>query len=224
MFVSRGDFGSYWSMAQSGFDTEPPKKALSQKLEITRDFLGDKDKPIVQTTLGEEISVRIRVRALEQAESNVAIVDLLPAGFEVVMQTQAKDDSSESEANKNESSSPSPSAEGEGEPQGEGEGEGEGEGGGEGEGESEASEESGPTSGVLSVALPGSTLSVDYIDVREDRVVIYGSVGKEIETFLYKIKATNAGKVITPAAHAESMYDRSVRARGEPGRMTVVRP
>ncbi|HEX7598078.1 MAG TPA: hypothetical protein VF518_07670, partial [Polyangia bacterium] len=224
---SRGDFGSYWSMAQSGFDTEPPKKALSQKLEITRDFLGDKDKPIVQTTLGEEISVRIRVRALEQAESNVAIVDLLPAGFEVVMQTQAKDDSSESEANKNESSSPSPSAEGEGEGGGEGGGEGEGEGGGEGEGESEEpekSEESGPTGGVLSVALPGSTLSVDYIDVREDRVVIYGSVGKEIETFLYKIKATNAGKVITPAAHAESMYGRSVRARGEPGRMTVVRP
>jgi uncharacterized protein YfaS (alpha-2-macroglobulin family) len=77
---------------------------------------------------------------------------------------------------------------------------------------------------MLSVALPGSDLSVDYIDVREDRVVIYASVNKEMSTFLYKIKATNAGKMITPAAHAESMYDRSVRARGEPGRLTVVRP
>jgi len=54
--------------------------------------------------------------------------------------------------------------------------------------------------------------------------VLYGSVGKEMSTFSYKIKATNAGKVVTPAIHAESMYDRSVRARGEPGNLIVVRP
>jgi hypothetical protein len=45
-----------------------------------------------------------------------------------------------------------------------------------------------------------------------------------MSTFIYKIKATNAGKVVTPAIHAESMYDRSIRARGEPGTIVVVRP
>lgn len=77
---------------------------------------------------------------------------------------------------------------------------------------------------MLTIALPGSDFAVDYVDVREDRVVLYGSVGKEMSTFSYKIKATNAGKVVTPAIHAESMYDRSVRARGEPGNLIVVRP
>jgi hypothetical protein len=72
-------------------------------------------------------------------------------------------------------------------------------------------------SGVLTIALPGSDFAVDYVDVREDRVVLYGSVGKAMSTFIYKIKATNAGKVVTPAVHAESMYDRSVRARVSPG-------
>jgi hypothetical protein len=43
-------------------------------------------------------------------------------------------------------------------------------------------------------------------------------------TFMYKIKATNAGKMVTPAVHAESMYDRSVRANGDAGMITVARP
>ena len=72
--------------------------------------------------------------------------------------------------------------------------------------------------------MPGSDFPLDYVDVREDRVVLYGTIGTEMTTFLYSIKATNAGKVVTPAIHAESMYDRSVRARGEPGRLIVVRP
>jgi uncharacterized protein YfaS (alpha-2-macroglobulin family) len=49
-------------------------------------------------------------------------------------------------------------------------------------------------------------------------------VGKSMTTFAYKIKATNVGKVVTPAVHAESMYDRSVRAHGDAGMLTVVRP
>jgi hypothetical protein len=102
---------------------------------------------------------------------------------------------------------------------------GENEGGGEGEeGESEEAPKGAGGPGLLTIALPGSDFAVDYVDVREDRVVLYGSVGKEMSTFIYKIKATNAGKVVTPAIHAESMYDRSVRARGEPGNLIVARP
>jgi uncharacterized protein YfaS (alpha-2-macroglobulin family) len=210
VFGSHGDFGSYWSLSQSGFDVEPTPKAMSNKLEIVREFLGSDDKPIKKVDLGDEISVRIRVRALNEFVWNAAIVDLLPAGFEVVMQTAEPDAAEGDEGNPQ----PNPSAEAD-------------ENGGQGEGEGEADEETPKGAGgpsLLTIALPGSDFSVDYLDVREDRIVLYGSVGKEMTTFIYKIKATNAGKVVTPAIHAESMYDRSVRARGEPGNLVVVRP
>jgi uncharacterized protein YfaS (alpha-2-macroglobulin family) len=212
VFGSHGDFGSYWSLSQSGFDVEPAQKALSNKLEIVHEFLGDDDKPIKKVGLGDEISVRIRVRALHELAWNVAIVDLLPAGFEVVMQTAVQNEDSEQDGD----SQPNDMTSTEG---------GENEGGGEGEeGESEEAPKGAGGPGLLTIALPGSDFAVDYVDVREDRVVLYGSVGKEMSTFIYKIKATNAGKVVTPAIHAESMYDRSVRARGEPGNLIVARP
>src|SRR5262249_14087557 len=71
------------------------------------------------------------VRALGEAVPNLALVDLLPGGFEVVVQrasqtSDAADDSAATE----------PGA-GEGEPGGEGEREGDGEPGGDGEGEPE---------------------------------------------------------------------------------------
>ena len=216
VFGSHGDFGSYWSLSQSGFDIEPAKKALSDRLEIVHEFLGDNSEPIKKVGLGDEISVRIRVRALHELVWNVAIVDLLPAGFEVVMQTTAQGGESPEGKEDNAQSNDTTSTEGE-ENEGQSEGEGEGE-----SGEETPAGAGGP--GLLTIALPGSDFAVDYVDVREDRVVLYGAVGKEMSTFIYRIKATNAGKMVTPAIHAESMYDRSVRARGEPGTLIVTRP
>jgi uncharacterized protein YfaS (alpha-2-macroglobulin family) len=214
VFGSRGEFGSYWSLSQSGFDIEPAKRALSQKLEIVREFLGDDAKPIAKVGLGDEITVRIRVRGLEQDVWNTAIVDLLPAGFEVVMQTESIEESGDEGV-----SEPSESSGCEGEDCGEGEG------GGEGNGEpAESQPAHQPRAGALTIALPGSDFPTDYVDVREDRVVLYGTASTEMQTYLYKIKATNLGTMITPAIHAESMYDRSVRARAEPGKIVVVKP
>ncbi|HEX7509230.1 MAG TPA: MG2 domain-containing protein [Polyangia bacterium] len=218
VFGSHGDFGSYWSLSQSGFDIEPATKAMSNKLEIVHEFLDDKDKPIGKVGLGDEISVRIRVRALHELLWNVAVVDLLPAGFEVVMQTSAQGAGSEEGGESHAPSGEVAPSEGE-----ENEGQGESESEGQETDDREAPSGTGGT-GLLTIALPGSDFSPDYIDVREDRVVLYGSIGKEMSTFIYKIKATNSGKVVTPAIHAESMYDRSVRARGEPGTMTITRP
>jgi hypothetical protein len=211
VFGSRGDFGSYWSLSQSGFDREPAKKPLAEKLEIARQLVGDDGKPVGKVGLGDEITVRIRARALGEPVWSVAIVDLLPAGFEVVMQTAPVEEPAESEAPAVESEP----CEGEGCEPSEGEGEPAGEA---------APAARGSRSGALTIALPGSDFPLDYVDVREDRVVLYGTVGRNVTTFLYKIKATNSGKVVTPAIHAESMYDRSARARGEPGYVLVGRP
>ncbi len=222
VFGSHGDFGSYWSLSQSGFDLEPAKKGLSEKLEVVREFLGDDDKPIAKVGLGDEIKVRIRVRSLGDLLWNVAIVDLLPAGFEVVMQApKSAEGGAGDESGGGQPAGAEVESGGEGAEGGE-EAEGAEEGGPEAENESRGAGSAG--AGVLGIALPGSDFGLDYVDVREDRVVLYGSVGKSMSTFNYKIKATNAGKVVTPAIDAESMYDRSVRAHGEPGTITVVRP
>lgn len=216
VFGSHGDFGSYWSLSQSGFDLESPKKAMSKKLEIAREFLGGDDKPIGKLGLGDEIKVRVRVRSLGEQLWNVAIVDLLPAGFEVVMQTASTEIAAE-ESGEDRTTDSETDGEGEGGESSEGEGDNT-------EAEAEGSGASQAAAGALTVALPGSDFALDYVDVREDRVVLYGSVGRAMTTFLYEIKATNAGKVVAPAIHAESMYDRSVRANGDPGLITVTRP
>jgi uncharacterized protein YfaS (alpha-2-macroglobulin family) len=53
----------------------------------------------------------------------------------------------------------------------------------------------------------------DYIDVREDRLIFYGSIGPEARTFVYRMKPTNPGKFAVPPLYAEGMYDRSIQAR-----------
>lgn len=215
VFGSHGAFGSYWSLSQSGFDLEPPKQAMSKKIEIARELLGNDDKPIAKVGLGDEIKVRVRVRSQGEPLWNVAIVDLLPAGFEVVMGMRiAEEEGTETHGERTETEGDR--TETEGEPAGEGTAEGEEEG--------DNTEGDRSEGGGVTVALPGSDFALDYVDVREDRVVLYGSVGKTMTTFLYKIKATNVGKVVIPAIHAESMYDRSARAHGEPGLITITRP
>ncbi len=64
---------------------------------------------------------------------------------------------------------------------------------------------------------------VDYADIREDRVVFYGSVGKDVLDISYKVRATNVGQFIMPAAYGEAMYDRRIFARSAGGAFTVVK-
>jgi len=58
---------------------------LSDGLEIYREVLGKNNEAASRTKLGEQLHVRIHVRSLQHEPlTNVAIVDLLPGGFEVV--------------------------------------------------------------------------------------------------------------------------------------------
>ena len=61
----------------------------------------------------------------------------------------------------------------------------------------------------------------DYRDVRDDRLVLYGSFGESLTEIRYRVKATSPGEFVAPAAHARAMYHRSVRGRSAPGRLTV---
>jgi uncharacterized protein YfaS (alpha-2-macroglobulin family) len=52
----------------------------------------------------------------------------------------------------------------------------------------------------------------DYVDIREDRIVLYGTVSNRVSSFTYRARAINSGSFTTPALFAEAMYDKSVWA------------
>jgi uncharacterized protein YfaS (alpha-2-macroglobulin family) len=75
------------------------------------------------------------------------------------------------------------------------------------------------------LGLDSSSWHADHADVREDRVVIYGSVSSDVREFVYRIRATNAGSFRIPPAYASAMYRPSVQAESPAaGVLTVVRP
>jgi hypothetical protein len=57
-----------------------------------------------------------------------------------------------------------------------------------------------------------STWKPDYTDIREDRVVFYGTVDGNLKTLIYSVRAVNPGTFAVPPLFAEAMYDRSVTA------------
>jgi alpha-2-macroglobulin len=65
---------------------------------------------------------------------------------------------------------------------------------------------------------------LEYFDVREDRVVLYASAQSSVQTFTYKMRATNTGQFTVPPAFAESMYEREKMARSLGYRITVGAP
>jgi uncharacterized repeat protein (TIGR01451 family) len=62
---------------------------------------------------------------------------------------------------------------------------------------------------------------IEYEDVREDRLLAFGSISGTETEITYRIKATNCGTYTIPPVQAESMYHRTIRARGVSGTLTV---
>jgi uncharacterized repeat protein (TIGR01451 family) len=61
----------------------------------------------------------------------------------------------------------------------------------------------------------------DFVEVREDRVVFFGTLGPEVREIRYQIKATNRGEFTVPPPMAESMYNRGVNGHGAAGKIQV---
>jgi alpha-2-macroglobulin len=77
--------GAFFQVIEAGFDRQISNKTLSDGLEIHRELLDKSEKPVTRTQLGDVITVRLRVRSLRpESITNVAVIDLLPGGFEVV--------------------------------------------------------------------------------------------------------------------------------------------
>jgi uncharacterized protein YfaS (alpha-2-macroglobulin family) len=77
----------------------------------------------------------------------------------------------------------------------------------------------------LPVGLPDkSTWTPYHVDVREDRLVLYGDATKDAATFVYRVRATNAGVFQVPPAFAEGMYNRTVTGLGSAATLEIVKP
>lgn len=179
-YTNGGDVAAWYLSTEGGYDRDVPTKAVSQGLEIIREYTDDKGKPLGDVTVGQEIDVHVKIRSTQSRDlGNIAIVDLLPGGFEPVIQ-------------------PPPAVTDQQETGAEDEG---------GDSEVKASAWRSP------IGLSTSSWSPEYADIREDRVVIYGRATTDVREFVYRIKATNAGKFNVPPAYGEGMYDRRIQAR-----------
>jgi len=192
-FDNRSGLPAWRIATQGGYDRGAAREAIKHGIEIVRDYTDTNGKPLGKITAGEEIDVHLKIRATGDAGvGNVAIVDLLPGGFDPVLQ------------------SPPPPAPADG----------------------AATDDAGDSDGSAAAAsswrspigLPSSTWQPDYADIREDRVVIYGTATPDVREFVYRIKATNAGKFQVPPAYAEQMYDRTIQAQAPGGAVLTVVP
>ncbi len=179
-FGATGDFAAYYVVAQTGFDRSPPATEVKNGIEVIREYASRNGQPVATVKLGDEIDVVLKFRAIDRdAIGSVALVDLLPGGFEVVLEPQPQPRRGEHE------------------------------------------ERPAPAAWRPPLGASPSGWSPEYVDVREDRVVLYGRVERGVGQFVYRIKATNAGAFATPPAYAESMYERGLQARSLGGRIAV---
>lgn len=215
----------FYSLVESGFDQQnaslPEEK---QGLEIQREYLDLTGKPLEKVKVGEEFLVRLRLRAVDKDYiDQVAVVDLLPGGVEPVINRvvlpPVAAPATEPESNEENTANGDENVEG-------------------GENETEADTESAESDAVGSTEpgtavpfIPGfsgepgqSTWQAEFADLRDDRLVIYGSLTKNMVTFTYRVRASNTGSYQTPAAYAEAMYQPKVFARGKASKFSVVKP
>jgi len=155
------DFGAFYQATESGFDRGTPTKQVAEGLEVSRALLDKDGKQVTKRKVGETATMVVSVRNNSTERlSNIALLDLMPGGFELVA--------------------------------------------------------GGLKPGLD--ALPGA----DYVDVREDRNVIYTQLNKaQMHSFSYPVKPVCAGKFVIPPVFAECMYDRAVHGRNGGGSVVV---
>src|SRR4029450_1146187 len=82
---SLGGPGAFFQVVEAGYDRHAPAQPVTAGLEVHCELLDKNDKPVTQTKLGEPIHVRLQARTLQgEPGKNIALIDLLPGGFEVV--------------------------------------------------------------------------------------------------------------------------------------------
>ena len=196
-FTNNTDLNAYYTIEQSGFDRKPPTDAIRNGFEVLREYTDTSGKPLTSIDMGQQVDVHLKFRSIDRDQVfSMALVDLLPGGFELVVPSQ------EAQAPFSEAS-PNAADETDGE---------------------EYGAESGFSGWSCQVCVGATKAALHYADMREDRVVFYVNAVKGMSEIVYRIKATNVGNYVVPPAYGEAMYDRSVMGRSAAGKLAVSRP
>ncbi|MDI2089961.1 alpha-2-macroglobulin [Commensalibacter oyaizuii] len=176
-FDNQSDHQAWYSVIQRGYDKNPPKTAINEKMEIIREYTDQTGKPISQIKVGQEVWVHLKFRSTDQkTHNNIAITDLLPGGFDLIANTGSSNADNDNELR-------------------------------------DASDDG------------TAHWYPDFVNIQEDKILLYGSISTDISEYVYRIKATNAGKYNIPPAYGEGMYNPSIRGRSiSGGYLTVVGP
>ena len=158
-----GPFGVFGQSMEAGFQIQPPKAAVNDGMEVWHELVDDNGAKVTKIELGKPVTVRVVARSKDKARiPNVAVIDLVPGGFEVVTDS-IKPGCSD---------------------------------------------------------LPG----VDFVEVREDRVVLFGELTREAREWTWQLRPVSKGTFVVPPAFAEGMYDRRLKSHGIAGEIEVVQP
>lgn len=193
---------------QAGFDSTDKMAAKANGIEISRTFTDDSGQAVTSANIGSELTVKIRARTNLKKYSSILISDLLPAGFEVVLNSVRKnklDAESTGDSGSEESGEEAPIETGE-------------------EGASMW-----PLRLMVNRAYAESVaaganipaMATDLIDVREDRVNIYVSLDQDMKEYTYKIKAIAKGKFVVPGIYARGLYRTDLTGQGASGTIEV---
>jgi uncharacterized protein YfaS (alpha-2-macroglobulin family) len=89
-FANDSPLQGYYAVTETGFDLEVPKAEVRAGMEVLREFVDSAGKPVTAVTVGDEVTVRLKFRAVGRPNVwNVALIDLMPGGFEPVLETTA---------------------------------------------------------------------------------------------------------------------------------------
>jgi uncharacterized protein YfaS (alpha-2-macroglobulin family) len=104
------DQPAFVGVLRSGYEKTLPTQALAKGLEVSREFLNSAGKPVVDARQGDELTVVLKVRSSKATYGDVALVDLLPGGFEIIVPPapEASPSSEEGEESDESSSEASP--------------------------------------------------------------------------------------------------------------------
>ena len=87
IFESDKSLPMYYQLSLAGYEENPSIKEVKKGLEITREYKDKGGKTVSQIKVGDTVEVSISFRSLKGSLDNVAIIDLIPAGLEVEIQS-----------------------------------------------------------------------------------------------------------------------------------------
>ncbi|MGB4100762.1 MAG: alpha-2-macroglobulin [Alphaproteobacteria bacterium] len=185
-FSGSDKIGLFYQIVTGGYDTELPAQPVEDGLEISRRYQNVDRAPLKDVKVGATVEVVVTMRAHDQKSlNNLALVDLLPGGFEIVPDSINRPVAASTY-------------------------------------DADNAEEGGDAASEMDRDEAAPDLwRPEMVDAREDRLIAFGAIPSTPVTYSYKIKAVNAGTFVVPPPYVESMYDRSIKARGVAGTLTV---